>query len=255
MTQRDAILRMVHAQGVERPFRILLRMPESGRLLIGRLLGCAVRRGDSAEAQAWRLINQNLRGLQARTHRLPETLSPFARNNNWWEIVTRTARRCGLRFYPGLKDEEVERMLFDHLAGEFLAHQQGVGDDPEVYLRECDPSLGRAIASLGLTPAATRALVVAVLRSAAGAGGDVREGANRMSDWLRAAMPRSWTTSISTGLRVLKQRLADGYESWVTQGVQRWAGGNHARVGVALAVIYLHDVLDRTLEQFELVGS
>jgi hypothetical protein len=254
VTQRDSIVRLVQSQGVERPFRILLRMPESSRLAIGRLLGCDLRGCELPESQAWRIINQNLRGLQARTHRLPETLSPFARNNNWWEIVTRAARSCGVRFYPGLKDEEVERLLFDHCAAEFVRRAFAEEQDPERFLVEFDPTLGRAICSLGLSRQGTHALVAALLRAATGPQGDAREGANRLTDWLRRAMPRSWTTSISTGLRMLQQRLGEVYESWL-QGLLPWARGNYGKVCAALAVIYLHDVVERTLDQFELVGS
>jgi hypothetical protein len=38
--------------------------------------------------RAWFIINHDLKGLQARSHHLVEKMSPFARNNNWWEIVT-----------------------------------------------------------------------------------------------------------------------------------------------------------------------
>lgn len=255
MMRRESIERMAEIQGVARPFRILVRMHEDDRLLLARLLGCTLQRGDLAEAQAWRLINQNLRGLQARTHRLPETLSPFSRNNNWWEIVTRTARRCGLRFYPGLKDEEVERLLFDHLAAEFVGRQAREGEDMERYLVEMHPALGRAISSLGLSRDGTRALVATLLRAATDSKGDCREGSNRVTDWLRRAMPRSWTTSISTGLRVLQQRLGDIYRSWAAQGFVPGRRTNYGKVSTALAMIYLYDLVERTRDQFELVGS
>jgi hypothetical protein len=250
----EDILRLAQSQGVERPFRILLRMPEASRLLIGRLLGCSLRAGDLPEMQAWRLINQNLHGLQARTHRLHEQLSPFARNNNWWEIVTRTARRCGLRFYPGLKDEEVERLLFDHLAGEYIRRHVERAEDPDRFLAELDPNLGRAITSLELSQNGTRALVASLTRVAAGSTNDPREGANRLSDWLRRTVPRSWTTSISVGLRVLQQRLGNIYESWARHGLVPWARSNYGRVSTVLAVIYLHDLVERTREQFDFGG-
>ena len=249
------IQQQVRSQGVDRPFGILVRMPETSRLALGRLLGCDLHAGDLPENQAWRLINQNLRGLQARTHRLPEQLSPFARNNNWWEIVTRTARRFGLRFYPGLKDEEVERLLFEHLASQFVARQLRASDDPELFLAELHPTLSRAITSLELSADGRRALVATLLRAATDARGDEREGVNRLTDWLRRALPWSWTTSISTGLRLLQQRLGDVYEAWVTQGLVPWASSNYSRVGTALAVIYIHGLVERTREQFELGGS
>ena len=252
--RRSDYVEMAQAQGVERPFRILTRMPEGSRLMIGRLLGCHVRAGDLAELQAWRLINQNLRGLQARTHHLHEQLTPFSPNNTWWHIVTRTASRCGLRFYPGLKDEEVERLLFDYLASEYVKRFVRSAEDLDQMLWELDPNLGRAIASLELSPDGTRVLLASLMRAAA-PGDDPREGANRLADWLRYAIPRSWTTSISLGLRVLQQRLGNIYEGWVRMGLVPWAHRNYGKVSTALAVIYVHDLVDRTREQFEFVGS
>ncbi len=102
MTATPLYRQLAQAQGVLRPYDILVRMHPSNRRLVADLLGCNLGPCIDPHAQAWRIINQNLRGLQARTHTLPEQLSPFARNNNWWEIVTRTARRLGVRFYPGL---------------------------------------------------------------------------------------------------------------------------------------------------------
>lgn len=253
--RRDIEL-LVQAQGVERPFRILLGMPEQSRLMIGRLLGCSVRPGDPPDVQAHTLISQNLRGLQARTHRLVEQLTPFSRNNNWWEIVTRTARRLGLRFYPGLKDEEVEQLVFDHLAAQYVRQHVRDGEDPDRFLAELDPHLGRAIASLGLSRTGKRALVASLLRTATDAPDDPREGANRLADWVRRAKPWwSWTTSIGTGLRLLQQRLGDIAEGWMRTGLLPWAPGNWGRVGTVLAVLYLHDLVQRTIDQVDLVGS
>lgn len=251
MNRRHDFHSAARAQGVERPFEILRHMPEGSRLLLGQLLQCDLLPGSSAEAQAWRLINQNLRGLQARTHSLPEQLSPFARNNNWWEIVTRTARRCGLRFYPGLKDEEVERLLFEHFAEQCV---QVPDEDQQRFLSELHPTLRAAISSLGLSPAGRQALVAMLLR---GLGGhdDAREGMNRLTDWLRAALPWSWTTSISQGLGLLQQRMGDICKAWVAQGRRTFARTNHGKVAAALAVIHLHSLVDRTREQFELLGS
>jgi len=255
MIRHQNLQRLAEAQGVERPFGILLRMPEASRLLIGRLLGCTLRCGESPEQQAWRIINQNLRGLQARTHRLTEQLSPFARNNNWWEIVTRTARRWGLRFYPGLKDEEVERLLFEHQAAEFVRRELPRGEDAGQSLAELHPLLSRAIASLGLSDDGTRALVAALLRGAAAAPADAHDGASRLTAWLKATTPWLWTTSISTGLQRLQQRLGDVYEAWLAQRSPACASVNYGKVGLALAAIHLHGLVERTCEQFDLAGN
>lgn len=250
MVHAAEIARRVESEGIERPFRILVGMPEDCRMTICKLLGCHVRPDDGAEAQAWRIISENLRGLQARTHHLAEQLTPFSRNNNWWEIVTRAARRFGLRFYPGLKDEEVERLLFDHVATEFV-QRLPASHAPELFVTELDPSVERAIASLDLGRDGSRLLVASLLRAASG---DPREGANRMTDWVRSALPRSWTTSIRHGLLALRQRLVDVCEEWIETGFARGVSQNHRKVCTALALIYVHDRLDRTLEQVELFG-
>lgn len=253
MNRRHDIHSQVRAQGVERPFEVLLRMPEHSRLLLGQLLQCDLQPGEPAESQAWRLINQNLRGLQARTHSLPEQLSPFSRNSNWWEIVTRTAHRCGLRFYPGLKDEEVERLLFEHFAAQFARQQ--VGEDSQQLLAELHPTLKAAISSLGLSNAGKRVLVATLLRGVAGGQDDAREGMNRLTDWLRSALPWSWTTSISQGLGLLQQRLHDICRAWIAQGMLSFARTNHGKVGTALVLIHLHSLVERTRDQFDLLGS
>ncbi|GAB4152600.1 MAG: hypothetical protein Fur0037_21430 [Planctomycetota bacterium] len=249
-----AIRSRVREQGVERPFETLLRMPEEGRLLLGQLLGCDLREGSPPEEQAWRLINQNLRGLQARTHHLPEQLSPFARNNNWWEIVTRTARRCGLRFYPGLKDEEVENLLFDHFAGQVLKRERMGEGDLDRLARRLHPTLAAAIRSLGLSAAARQALVAALLQGLA-SDQDEREGLNRLTDWLRSALPWSWTTSVSQGLALLQQRLCDMWRVWILQGARTFARSNYGKVATALAMIHLASRIEHAREQFELLGS
>lgn len=251
MNRRHDIHDQVRAQGVERPFEVLLHMPEHSRLLLGQLLQCDLQPGESAESQAWRLINQNLHGLQARTHSLPEQLSPFSRNNNWWEIVTRTARRCGLHFYPGLKDEEVEHLLFEHFATQFAQQKD---DETQQFLAELHPTLKAAISSLGLSAAGKRALVATLLRGIAGGQDDAREGMNRVTDWLRSAMPWSWTTSISQGLGLLQQRLHDICRVWIAQGRRSFARTNHGKVGTALVVIHLHSLVERARDRFDLLG-
>jgi hypothetical protein len=118
-------------------------------------------------------------------------------------------------------------------------------------LAELDPSFERAIVALGLGTSGTRVLVATLLRAASN---DPREGANRMTDWLRRALPRSWTTSISHGLRALRQRLVDVCEGLVTSGFARGVSRNQRKVCTVLAVIFLHDRVERALEQFDRFG-
>jgi hypothetical protein len=237
---------LAEAQGVARPFDILVRMHPASRRLIADLLGCRLGNTLDPYAQAWRVINQNLRGLQARTHTLPEQLTPFSRNNNWWEIVTRTARRLGVRFYPGVPEQEVERLVFERFAQSFA--QTNVAPEREVVdaLAEASPDLQQAMMSMQLSPDASRSVLSALAIATARHDQGLREGCQTMRDWLRAHLRWQWAVSISTGLRILQGKLTDIYRGWTS----RYAG-RFGKVSAAVAVIYFQDLVDRTLEEFD----
>jgi hypothetical protein len=241
------------AQGVLRPFEILVRMPHEGRRLIADLLHCEFRPFESPDAQAWRIINQNLRGLQARTHRLPEQLSPFARNNNWWEIVTRTARRLGIEFYPGLRDQEVEALLFERLADLFVQEHLADGQDAVDVLTESHPEFAHALRSLRLSRNGARTVLSAIAMAAARADESLRESLQKVGEWIRSGLRWSWTATISSCLSLLQQQSTEIYRTWLRCGFSRRLTSNSARVSAAVAVIYFQDLVDRTLEEFELV--
>ena len=162
MTTPSTYRRLAQAQGVVRPFDILVRMEPAGRKLVADLLRCNLRHYETPHAQAWRIINQNLRGLQARTHTLPEQLTPFSRNNNWWEILTRTARRIGIKFYPGVGEKEVERLLFERFAEGFVKTNVSTQTDAVDSLAEGIPVLKQVMASMRLSRDATRTVLSAI---------------------------------------------------------------------------------------------
>lgn len=253
MFRRSSFERLAQHEGVERPFRILVRMPADARLRVAGLLGCWVNETDPPERQAWRIINQSLRGLQARTHHVTEQLTPFSRNNDWRLILERAARRCGLQVGPGAGAEVLERALFEHLADVWV-RQHLLQDDPEQLLNQLHPNLDRAIRSLGLSRNGRSALVVGLLHAMDASRKDAREGMNRLTDFLRLAMPWTWTTSISTGCRVLHQRAWEICESWLLQGLGPWARTNYGRVCAVLVALHLYSVLDEVGEQFDLAG-
>jgi hypothetical protein len=243
------------AQGVSRPFDILVRMSPQSRCLVAEVLSCNIDGLEEAEEQAWRIINQNLRGLQARTHTLPEQLTPFSPNNTWWDIVTRTARRIGVKFYPGMKDEEVEQLLFERLAAEFF--RRNLPDEAEAIdqLAQSHPDFEQAIRGLRLSPEATRAILTSLVLATVRADQNLRDGVTNVSLWLRSHLRWVSYASMSAGLRLVHERLAGIYHTWVMRGFSGRARTNRARVCTALAVIYFQDLVERTLDEYETVRS
>lgn len=238
-------------QGVERPFDILVRMAPESRRIVADVLGTRIDRDARPEDQAWRIINESLRGLQARTHSLQAQLTPFSRNHNWWEIVTRAAGWLGIRWYPGLKDEEVERLVFERFAEAFV--EQNLAHDVEaiegLVVRNTDFDL--AIRALRLSRNGARtvwsALVLGTLRADQG----LREGVAKIGDWLCHHLRWAWPAPMSSGLRLLHQRLAGVFHALVSRAGAEPRSRNAQRVCTALALIYFQDLVDRTLAEVE----
>ncbi|MEQ8768005.1 MAG: hypothetical protein RL885_29145 [Planctomycetota bacterium] len=252
LSQKSCYRRLAERQGVVRPFEILTAMPAESRAVIADTLRIRLRE-DDPEAQAWRILNRNLSGLQARTHHIPEQLTPFYRNNNWWDIVTRTARRLKVPFYPGYKDEEVERLLFEHLTTRFVEEHVGADLEAIDQLAETHPEIDAAMQSLGLSENGRRAILSA-LALADAPSGRVKDGLSKAADWIAEFSRGQWTTSVSNGLRALKQRLTHVYRGWSTTGLSGHQG-NLSRVSAALAAIFLQDLIEKTLDEYESMGA
>jgi hypothetical protein len=234
-------------QGVARPFAILSRMPAGVRREIASILGIYFRRPDEGpERESWDIINRDLRGLQARTHRLPETISPFSRNNNWWEIVTRTARRLRIRFDPGLPDRGVERLIFERVAAAVVDRLQ-----PETLaaldrLIEGCPGLMRALASVPLSPDGVRLVMAGIVASTAAPAETLAQRLNRR---LGAEL---WIPTVSRGLTFLLERLEQIVRGW--RELPAFDRLRARPVATVLAALYLHDAVLESLERFEAAG-
>ena len=242
-------------QGVERPFDILMRMSPASRRIVADVLDCRVDGVDDAEEQSWRIINESLRGLQARTHSLQAQLTPFSRNHNWWEIVTRAAGWLGIRWYPGLKDEGVERLVFERFAESFVAENlhhgtdEGTDELESVVVHNTDFDL--AIRALRLSRNGNRTVWSALVMGTMRADQSLRDGASKIGDWLCHHLRWAWPAPMSSGLRLLQQRLAGVFHAWVSRAQVLPRSRNARRVCTALALIYFQDLLDRTLAEVE----
>lgn len=248
MTTPSTYRQFAEAQGVARPFDILVRMEPTGRQQVANLLRCNLRRYGTPHAQAWRIINQNLRGLQARTHTLPEQLTPFSRNNNWWEILTRTARRIGVKFYPGMGEQEIERLLFERFAERFVQTNVSSQADAVDSLADGLPLISQVMASMRLSRDATLTVLSSIAMTTARADESLRDGCAKVAEWFGGHVRWAWVMSISSGLGLVQQKLGGIYSTWASR---YRLGGRSERVCAALAVIYFQDLVDCTLDEFD----
>lgn len=239
---------LAQSQGVVRPFDILIRMGDANRRLVAGLLGCNLDRSINPQAQAWRIINQNLRGLQARTHTIPEQITPFSRNNNWWEIVTRTARRSGVNFYPGVEEAEVERLVFERFAQHFVQADVRREADAIDSLADAHPVLRQVMTSLELSRDATLSVLSGIAFATTRADDSLRDGCVVAGDWFKNHLRWSWAVSISSGLGLLQEKLTDIYSTWAKRCR---TGSTGAKVAAAVAIIYFQDLIDRTVDEFD----
>jgi len=246
MTAAPNYRKLAIAQGVARPFDILVRMHPENRRLVAKLLGCELHRCIDPRAQAWVIINKNLWGLQARTHTIPEQLTPFSRNNNWWEIVTRVARRVGVRYYPGVGEGEVERLVFEQFAESFVETKSDPDAKAIDSLVGSHPVVQQAMASLRLSPTASRSVLSGLALATLRADVTVRDGCQKVGEWFMSGLRWSWAISVNSALKLLQHRTTDLYTSWYAAG-----RGNSSKVALAVSMIYFQDLVDRTVEEFE----
>jgi hypothetical protein len=243
------------AQGVIRPFHLLASMGVNPRQAIARLLDVSLEKaGGDRCAEAWLIINSDLRGLQARTHGPDRQLLPL-RNHNWWEILLSIARRLGLSIYPGLSELEVERIVFDHLAMRVLRDLPSSERNDLEALALNLVSVTDALRRLGLSAEGTGFVLAALHRMSQAA-----PGLRRMDDPLdrtRAFLgsnlvERGMMPSISRTFRFLRERLDDIADAWSSMDAVRSHMGRSLRaVLTTLAVLHLFSALEEATEEVE----
>ncbi len=243
------------AQGVNRPFQLLTSMSASLRHGIARLLGVNLERaaGDRA-AEAWLIINADLRGLQARSHGPDRQLLPL-RNHNWWEILLATARRVGLSIYPGLSEREVERILFDHVASRVLREMSPAERVDVEAIADAVPAVTEALTRVGLSAEAIGFVFAGLHRMTRDVGSTAPGGGSlaRTAVALRDAVHRPGTMpSISRTLRFLRENLGTLAEAWTRMDcVRRSLGRSVRQLFPALAVLHLHVSFSEATEEAE----
>jgi len=248
------------AQGVERPFKILVAMPERLRRHMAALLGIRLqRRLETPEAQAWVIISASMRGIQARSHGPREQLVPLARKHNWWEIIMAAARHLKLSVYPGLSEREVERLVFDEGARRVVRslsrHEVAELDD----IARAEPSLTTAlVAGLGLSRDSLRFVLagfgrLALMRGDGSAKGRTRHILSYLSQGMQCL---GSLQSMSRALRFTQERLYALLVVWSSMVAFRrpWSRP-HARFMTVLMALYFHDLVRTGLDEVELLKA
>lgn len=250
---------LARRQGVQRPFRILVSMPAETRRHLAALLGVRLpHRRLSPPAEAWRIINADLFGLQARSHGPREQLLPYARNHNWWEILLTAARRLELRVYPGLAERDVERLVFAAAARRVLEHL------PPEELKELDrladeePDLAFTLRELGLSRDGVRLVLAGLGRVARSRLGEAGRALRRaVRTYLERGMEAAGRMpSVARSLRFVKERYLSLVMAWCSMEAL-WSGLGRARARFLTAVVtlHLHSLLEDGLDEAELLKA
>ncbi len=219
---------------------------------LARTLGVRLGPAAGPAAEAWAIINRDLRGLQARTHRLAERVSPFARNNTWVEIVQRTARRLGVDPCVLTSVREVERRIFERVA------EVAVSRLPREELRELDrlseasPGFYLALSALRISKNGVRFVLTGLSHLAALAGTGTRAGSLQLGHWLnRRIHAVSLPPSVTRGLALVDALCRALVVAWRNLPVLRDIGPRNWRViATVLAAIHFQSVLAEDLEDY-----
>ncbi len=255
--KQSSLADRARSQGVRRPYDILSRMQFEVRKQVADSLGWRLEpNSPNAALESWKILNKDRKGLQARTHRFIQIFSPFARNNDWWEILTCTAKRHNLPYDPGMRDVDLERLIFDHVANQ-MVDQLSRNEVEEIdKLIEESAGLVHALSTMNLDLNAMRIVFKGILRTPPLP--DPGEKASRPRDIgtriNRCLGAPFWGPSVTRGIRFLSKQMASVAEAWRETFFQKPIyGRNRQRVLSAISLIYLQDLIDASLEEFESV--
>ncbi len=255
-TEPDRPTSLARRQGVLRPFEALAAMPSSLRNRVARVLGVRLdRQKGDARAEAWRIVNADLRGLQARSHRLDRTLLPL-RNHNWWEILLSTGSRLGLEVYPGLSEREVERLVFDRFARRLVDALESAELEILDLVQRDTPAFSDALDRLALSSEGRFAVLAGLHRVAQAAPPEdlaADSASRRTAAFLRAGIDRAGVLqSASRSLRFLRDALPPLVSAWEAVTVVRETPARSARaLAVALGAVHLFGVVSEVVEEVE----
>ncbi len=241
-------------EGVFRPFQILSVMATDLRTELAKWLGVAFRRPGEAIVEAWEIIHRDRLGLQARTHSLSEIISPLARNNNWSEILLRTAARLRIPVDPSLPAQKIEKAIFDHLSRNFVSTLGADGEKAVEDLSDRAPALTYCLATSGLSWNGIRMVLAGILHATERAGWKTADGVLRAADWINERVAAGAVLpSVSRGLSAVRSILREAFLGWRESGfLDRILRGQERRTVPVIATIYLEAAVDENLDELKL---
>lgn len=242
-------------EGVFRPFQILCRMATGLRSELAQSLGVAFRKPGEAIGESWEIIHRDRLGLQARTHLLHETMSPLARNNNWSEILLRTAARLRVPVDPSMPAWRIEKAIFEHLSKSFVSTLGAEGEKAVDELSERAPALAYCLATTGVSSNGIRMILAGILRETSRASWKTADGVLRAADWINERVSKGvWTPSVSRGLSAVRSLLREAFLGWRESGLcEQILRGQERRTVPVIAAIYLESAVDENLEELKLM--
>jgi len=238
---------LARQQHVERPFRLLVSMPDEQRAEIADLLDFefADENVGDPQAEAWEIINCDLRGLQARTHEWYETLNPFGSNNGWREILRCTCQELGVEVSAAATVPTMEAAITEAVAGMALDQLTAPQRREIEKLMALEPGLVKRLRDQGLRPNSVRLVMSGALRAAEAGGFGTFVTAVKAAAWLN----RTVGTKIvmSTAPKVLATAMqAVNVALWVWLAVDvldALFGTSARRVAPVVAQVHLFDKL------------
>ena len=160
---------LARAEGVERPFDILLAAGSEIRANVAQQLGIELGQPASPEAAAWTIIGANRKGLQARAHPYWRSGLPL-RNYTWREILQYVAKERKIKEVAGLSEEGLETAITEQYVDECMAK---LTDAERAELGELDgylPAVFDMLKQQGKSPKVMRWVLSGVLTEVEKAG-------------------------------------------------------------------------------------
>lgn len=219
---------MAKEQKVLRPYNILKSMEQNARHEMATHLGFRFEPSSIGDpsAEAWEIINCNLKGLQARSHSWYETLNPFAGNSSWLDILQRVADFCEISYSKYTSEADLEYLICEYLA---LKAFEQLSDEEKKELDEfsmMEPEYIKKIQKAGFGPIMTKLIVKGTFAAAKAGGFGTYITAVKAAAWLNRNLGTTIVmSSVTTGLKAVLRTVNVALWAWLAVDVLDWLFG------------------------------